>query len=572
MKSVSQFFSNLRIKHKLFYSYLIVIIIPLSVLGWYSYDQSKKLLNQQAELGVSRTAVEFADKTNYKFKKYGASIESISFNSSIKEIFNNNYTDYYYLYYDIKTIVDPLLNINLFLNEEINQLTIFTENNITERKKTISPISHIEEEPWFSLAMNGQTNWFGDGDKIFGVQSIIGDQAYSLKNMVYLELDTKKVFKESANILLDEYGLVLYDERGQSIYSYESSDEVTGSLPWEEDSDYLPAHAEEELVARNFIVNKQQLPDTNWTLMFYVPRQAIGIDAKKIVQATVLIVGICLLVLLMIIWIFSTSFIKRIHGLNQKMKQVARGELNVDISVDSTDEIGELTGRFRNMLQSLNELFQEVHRSKDIQKDAELRALQAQINPHFLYNTLSIINWKAIKIDAKDISKITTTLSKFYRTTLNNGEDVISVFDELQNVISYVEIQLIMHDHSFDFICEVDEEIMEMDMIKLILQPIVENAIEHGIDNKVDGRGKVGITGNIVGNDVEFVIADNGPGMMKELIRSVLGKRSKSYGLYNVQERIRIYFGEQYGLTIQSNIGEGTTVIIRMPRTQRKQS
>jgi two-component system sensor histidine kinase YesM len=412
---------------------------------------------------------------------------------------------------------------------------------------------------------NGQTNWLKEGSTLFGVRSIIGDQMSSLKNMVYVELDSNVIFDSLVNVRSSDYGIFIDDQEGNSIYSYQSGHQAPKTLR----KDVGPSPMVDQGVDSNdqdFIVIQKEIDVTNWKMTFYVPKDAVGIDAEKILQATILTVSICLLGLVFVIWILSATFVKRIYRLNKTMKQVTRGDLSVEIVVDSNDEIGELTGRFKDMLQSINELFHEVYRSKVVQKDAELKALQAQINPHFLYNSLSLINWKAIHIEAYDISRITTTLSKFYRTTLNRGQDVISIQDELENTKSYVELQLIMHNDSFDFIYEADPIVMQFDMIKLILQPIVENAIEHGIDNKREGRGMLRIGVDMIDDVLVFTIEDNGPGMTEEVIRTVLGQQSKSYGLFNAQERIRIYFGEEYGIAIHSEIGQGTIVQVRIPK------
>ena len=175
-----------------------------------------------------------------------------------------------------------------------------------------------------------------------------------------------------------------------------------------------------------------------------------------------------------------------------------------------------------------------------------MKALQAQINPHFLYNTLSLINWKAIEADAEDISKITLALSTFYRTSLNKGKNVMSLSDELRNMRSYLDIQLMMHDYEFDVEFDVDESIGQYQSLNLMLQPLIENAIAHGIDVKTDGRGKLTITGKEDGDLIVLTVADNGVGMSDEQAARILTEESKGYGVRNVNERIKLYYGEQY--------------------------
>lgn len=293
-------------------------------------------------------------------------------------------------------------------------------------------------------------------------------------------------------------------------------------------------------------------------------------DATSIVKATVILLIACIAILFALIWIFSHTMIKRIYHLNKLMKQVQYGNMQLDIRSENRDEIGELTNRFGSMLFRINELVTEVYQNKIIQKEAEFKALQAQINPHFLYNTLSIINWKSLKIGATDISHVVTTLSRFYRTSLNRGESMTTVRDELQNTQSFVEIQSVMHDHSFDVSYHIDDEVYQYDTVNLSIQPLVENAIMHGIDQKQNGRGQLIITVRAHKEWIEFVVEDNGPGIPKEIQDDILIKQSKGYGLKNVNERIKLVFGEEYGITVFSEYGQGTAMIMTIPKYRKQ--
>lgn len=274
----------------------------------------------------------------------------------------------------------------------------------------------------------------------------------------------------------------------------------------------------------------------------------------------------CIVSLLVIISIFSKTMIRRIFRLNAMMKRVELGELNLRVQSSSRDEIGELTNRFGNMLIRLNELIEESFRSKIVQKEAEMKALQWQINPHFLYNTLSFINWKALKSDAHDISHVVTSMSKFYRTALNRGNNIISVRDELENIKSYVEIIQVMGEYSFDVVYEIDAAVYEYSTINLILQPLAENAIKHGVNQKTFGRGMLQVSARFGQGTIEFAIEDNGPGMPQETIDTILTMQSVGYGLNNVNERLQLRFGPEYGISIQSRIGHGTVMTIVIPQ------
>ena len=246
------------------------------------------------------------------------------------------------------------------------------------------------------------------------------------------------------------------------------------------------------------------------------------------------------------------------------------GSREVTVSSDSEDEVGILINSFRRMMDEINRLIDEVYVNKIALKEYELKALQAQINPHFLYNTLSMMNWMAIRSNQMDISKVTLALSTFYRTALSKGENMVTVENCIRNMEAYLEIQLTMHDNNFTVEWETDPEIKNEKMPKLLLQPVVENAIEHGIDEKEEGDKKISLSFKGVGDDVVITVRDNGMGMEQEKAETLVTYQAKGYGLKNVNDRIRLLYGEGYGIRIFSAPGEGTNVVMRFPKEGKK--
>jgi two-component system sensor histidine kinase YesM len=204
-------------------------------------------------------------------------------------------------------------------------------------------------------------------------------------------------------------------------------------------------------------------------------------------------------------------------------------------------------------------LIREVYESRIQQREAEIRALQSQINPHFLYNTLSAINWKAIRAGNQEVSRVAVALSRFYRATLNQGRFTTTVGAEIETVQSYLEVQRFIHDDSFDVELETEAEALAWQMPNVILQPLVENAIQHGVDMKEDGgRGKIRIQARMRGRAVLFTIRDNGPGLAESLGRKILLGEGTGCGVKNVNDRLRFFFGPEYGLVFRQAPGGGT--------------
>ncbi|SFD50366.1 two-component system, sensor histidine kinase YesM [Paenibacillus catalpae] len=568
MPLLANWFNSMKLRHKLFFSYMAVILIPLTILGIYSYQQSKKLQLEQAHIVLQDNLRKIDDNLSYKLQRFNSAIELISYNPNFSQIFNKEYNSYYEMYMDLKETVDPLINTTTSLNKDIERIVIFTENNLTQRMNSIMPIASLEHEEWYKEAMQTiDTHWYARDGKVFGVRRIFGDVNYEKKNLVYVELVPS--FLPGSLDLSDikQAIAVITDPQGKVVYTTEQ-DSGTGFAAGK-----LAEMQHQEGGIPGYIWLQRQLRESNWTLSLLVPVETLTVSPWKIIRATLIIEGISVAVLLLIIGLFTRGFVRRIQRLNHKMRLVEEGTLTINLKVHASDEIGELESRFGKMLASINLLIEEGYQNKITQREAELRALQAQINPHFLYNSLSVINWKAIDAGADEISRVAGFLSTFYRTTLNQGKDHILVKDEFLNTKSYLEMQLIMHDYNFDVTYDIDEEIVEQQIIKLILQPIVENAIEHGIDQKRTGRGALRISGKL-GEDnktLVFTIEDNGPGIQPGMAEMLLTKQSRGYGLRNVHERIKVQYGSQYGITIASEPGFWTRVSITIPKDSEKQ-
>lgn len=308
--------------------------------------------------------------------------------------------------------------------------------------------------------------------------------------------------------------------------------------------------------------------------------------------------GGCIIGSLIFALILAHSITHPLALLERTIQKVTERDFNVKFNYKYQDEVGRLGNSFnfmvaeiREMVDKLNEYIirlqqekEKVRHEQQLKRQAELKALQAQINPHFLYNTLDSIHWMADKINAMDISRMTMALGMLFRTSLNKGRDFISIQDEVENVNSYLIIQKTRYGDLFDYLINIDGRLLNLLTIKLILQPLVENAIYHGVKEK-NQAGIIEIHGEILENDgdVQFIISDNGMGMkplMLDFINQKLEKclsmetklsEDEGYGIYNVNERIKLYFGERYGLHYQSEWGQGTEVRILIPQISKEE-
>ena len=292
----------------------------------------------------------------------------------------------------------------------------------------------------------------------------------------------------------------------------------------------------------------------------------------NMIRFSIIAFALILVLFLFLSYYIPLSITSPIRRLTQVTDQVAKGDLTVRSDVTGGVEAQMLSDSLNTMIDKINELLEQVKTEQIRLRKAEFELLQSQINPHFLYNTLDAIVWLAEAGEQKKVVKMVGSLSDFFRISLNQGQDILEVREELQHVRSYLEIQQMRYQDILQYEICVPEELNHCQIPKITLQPLVENALYHGIKNK-RGKGMIRIEGERDGEDCILRITDNGKGMtserleqIREGIRNRRARETDIYGLYNVNERIRLNFGENYGITITSIYGEGTCVTVRLPQ------
>ena len=264
---------------------------------------------------------------------------------------------------------------------------------------------------------------------------------------------------------------------------------------------------------------------------------------------------------------------KRINTLAKQIRVVESGNFDVNCIVDSADEIGDLQTSFNYMVKKINSLMKDQYQLGKNLNAMELKVLQAQINPHFLYNTLDLISWAAKRNDMEEVCNIVIKLSRFYRISLSNGSDYISIANEVEHVRLYVQLQNLRFSKNIELATEVDKELENYRIMKLLLQPIVENSILHGIANSDKENGIISLSVKLYNGMIRIIINDNGIGMGQGTIYRLMtydeihndGQYTGGYGLKNVIDRLKLYYDNQARITFESAPGEGTSITIRIP-------
>lgn len=558
---IVSWFRNVRLGYKLAIVYALSGFLPVVAVLSVTYVQMKQILLQNERDSMESYLYQALASMENKLAIYTNLNNYICYNQTISQVIGYQYDSVYEMYNQLVTILASLK----YFHNDVGKVTIYVDKDMIKHGDTLAPISEIIDTDWYrSVTDSGEMQWFVNKNEeiVFGVSPMSMLKRYGLDGILYIGVEYDSMFETFKQTLQNNYGIVVFDEKGNAVY---------------EKAFFDKKYREYELNAAQLLDQKKNQENeytilsetssvTGWTACLYKPNSLIVWSATPITRIAIIAVFVMTLMSVIAMMILTSFVTKRIRRLRSGMKEVEQGNFEVNITSDSRDEIGDLVNGFDSMLLQLNTLIKEVYEGRIKEKEYEMRALQAQINPHFLYNTLSLINWKAIEADAEDISKITLALSTFYRTSLNKGKNVMSLSDELRNMRSYLDIQLMMHDYEFDVEFDVDESIGQYQSLNLMLQPLIENAIAHGIDVKTDGRGKLTITGKEDGDLIVLTVADNGVGMSDEQAARILTEESKGYGVRNVNERIKLYYGEQYSLQIESKIGQGTKASIRIPK------
>lgn len=313
----------------------------------------------------------------------------------------------------------------------------------------------------------------------------------------------------------------------------------------------------------------KDVPNFNWKVVgvSYVSE----LVDSKVATATTSMISILIVVILcasVLVFLLSRKLTKPVRSLVFAMNEFEKNAIEFKYSpILGVSEFNKLSHSFEHMVVQIQELMDKVKNEEISLRKTELKALQAQINPHFLYNTLDSIQWMCEREKTEDAIRMVSALAQLFRISISKGHELIPIEKEIQHAQNYLLIQSFRYKDQFEYIFDIDKEVLPYFCHKITLQPIIENALYHGISGMVD-EGTITITAKKIEEDILFTIGDNGIGMTPEQVKEILCKEltdSKGIGVKNVNDRIKIYFGEEYGIIVNSELDVGTTITIRIP-------
>ncbi len=571
MKTIAKKFKDIKLRNKIMIIFICMGTIPILLLGMYAYIQERDMMIDKEKANIKDSLSQGVSQFNSQIMIYDNLSDYLAFDKPISNAFTAHYESKYDMYMQYITNIDPVLSSLQYFNPNVRQLTIYVDEDIVRHNNSIAPISELENVDVSSV--ENDIMWVTD-DK--------NRQAYSVRKMplmqqngklgiLYLLVDYSDLFAGFESMFQDEYGIFIVNRKKEVVFQTSHFDENHKK----DISVQKILDAKRQIDSggySDYMVVSETTAVDGWTAYLY--RSASLVDESTNVLLYVFggIMFVCILMCIAAIKVLNLFVIKDIEQLNANMALVKEGNLEVTVESDAKDEIGGLIRSYASMLSEIKRLIHEVYESKLAQKKYEMTALQAQINPHFLYNSLSLINWLALEAGHEEISKLTLALSSFYRTSLNRGSNILTIEREIENMKSYLEIQMCMHEDEFDVIMDIDDSILEYETLNLLLQPLVENAIEHGVSLKEDGRGFIKIIGRKDDEKklIYLIVEDNGIGIEPNVLASILEFKTRGYGVRNVNQRIKLYYGDAYSLKIMSTVGQGTICTITIPMKEFK--
>ncbi|WP_235941287.1 cache domain-containing sensor histidine kinase [Paenibacillus puerhi] len=566
----------LPLRYKILISYMFLVLVPVILIGSYAYKSSQQAISENTRANLEIAVRQLGSNVNYRVDDLMRVAEVLFADQTLSGYLSGYFMDYekyavttQYILPRLESAVNmPNMNMQISMYLDNSRISEFYYNySLTETKKTtaagrqysIFHTDRIRGEEWYrSLQLNVDTKLWkqvGDDEAQYQISYLrplinydtldtIGFIKITVKlTDIFSDMDLTKLGKDSRLLVTDSGNRLLY----------------TGSRIMEQSDATLSMENGEQ-----YLQIRQPIPSMPASIEAWIPYASFQDNARQVRNLTILVCVLSLVVLTIISVIMSRYLLRRFYKLIDSLRAFQEGNFHKRMPSLGKDEFGRIGMAFNEMAATIEKLIDEVYVGKLEKKEVELQVLHAQMNPHFLYNTFSSISRMAKLGEINKLDEMIRSLAMFYRLSLNKGEMLIPIGKELQIIQSYLDIQRIKFADRIIANFEVDETLSEYTTIKFILQPFVENVLEHAwYDDRIVITVRVYSEGDVIWMEVE----DNGLGMRQEMIDSVLDPSGQGlgYGIWNVDARIKLHFGKQYGVSIISDLGEGTLVRISFP-------
>lgn len=579
-------FNNLNLRRKLLITYLSMAIVPIMVIGVVSYLKYSTTITQQTREYANLVITQINKDVDTYIEKLERLTYTAYLNMDLQKILESYHQLPFKEQLDMRDSVNQYLSRINIIDPRIDGSYIYLENGgffYENSQGTVRNNYDFRREEWYPLIASGQKkilllpphferkyeNFF-HGMNFTYIRALNNVYNGKYLGLILVDIDVKAI-----DAIVGDAGskikgrLLIRDDLNNLVYDSFKADlkkQISESY-WKENS-----RLDRDGFGKNNLTIINHSRYTGWKVVFVTPYSVIMGKVYEIRTFTVIVVVGCLLFFILVSAQISSGISRPLNKLKQTISRVENGDLDAAVEIENQDEVGELSRSFNKMVENIRLLVKEVYEAQLKKKEAELRALQSQINPHFMYNTLESINMLAILKGNFEISDIMTAFANILRFNIDNKNNLITLDEEIKYVSDYLMIQKFRYQEKIKVVYEVEPGTEKYLILKLILQPLVENAIYHGITDK-QGPGLIKISVQKENNHLRLRVIDDGLGIksdrLEEIIKSLeqeetTGKR-RSVGLKNIHERIKLFFGSEYGIRMISQAGLGTTVELRIP-------
>jgi len=562
-RAYAWFFGKASLRRKLIVSFSLLVSIPIIVLGAYSFSQSFINIETQTLGAMDASLSRLVSELDTRVQREIDDMKFLAYNLSFRNALELAQKDPVSLAREMNTTVESVFWYFLTSDTYLKAIEVFSSYI---EQPSVGPFLRsdlsVRDTDWYLRREHDfRAVWSFEDGRLYAVRTVL-DTATSSRmiGVMRFEFFPDSLFDPINNMSYMGNGVLLTDGNGQILYRKHSSNAAQDMLV----DQMIKGEIREQ---SSMYLCTSQLATVDWRVYYYLDRAEPVRQLAPIVRSTLMMTGLCIVVAYLLIGVLSKTLSRRILMLKAAAERVAAGDFGTQAPTSDTDEVGVVTNSFVSMANQLREMIDRVYKMDIEKKTAELQALQAMINPHFLYNCLSSVKWKALYSGQEEIADTVGLIAKFYRTSLNSGRQLTTVRNELENVKSYVEIQRSMHGNSFDARYEIDEGALDAPILNFLLQPIVENAIVHGI-NLIEGeeKGLLIVRFRAENGSLIFDIVNNGEPVDLTHLNSVLLIEGKGYGLYNIQRRIEFYYGKGCGLSVSLSQEGYTCVTVRLKK------
>ena len=582
MKMILSKFRDMPLRKKLFLSIIIFIILPLTVTAFFinSYFFHQNIRN------ITETNLQILKQTEQGF----VSLINEADNLSVRILSDDKIQTL--LSYDSNAgnpnYLETIVSTNRWLYNEfyfcqyVDSIVISTKNDSFQLGNSWD-ISIGPEMMKKAVALNGVGLW----SDVYQANSTDGNRKVNVisyfRAINNLDVLNKNLAVEMITINEDKL-FQLYSKlntyKGGEIYLLGADERVISSTDKKMiGTKYDNEGLKENLLVKNegFFEDKSQdsnniilyytIPKTGWKLVQVIPGRSFLPMTNTINTVIFIAIFFCSIFGILFSIIQDRVILKPLKNLVKEMEKLREGNFNMTLATKSNDEVGKIIKEYTGIIRQLKELINTVYISKMKQREAELIALEAQINPHFLYNTLDSIRWLALKDKNYKVSEQLEALSEMFRHVLHNGKEIVTVREEMEFIDDYMFLQQAKYGSRIKLVIHAEDELYDCLMPKLVLQPLVENAVLHGLEPKLEG-GRIEVSVRQEGENIRFTVSDDGVGTDGGNIRAMIRDKGQSFNVFalkNIDERIKLQYGENYGLDFSSEKGQGVRVEILIP-------